>query len=199
MDSQNKNTVLDAIKNRRSTRSYLKDPVSEEIISEILEAGRHAPSAMNTQATHFYVITSEEKRAELRQIVTEILAETPEQEGMHATQLDLIRRAKEGEVDVTYGAPVLIVTTSVKGSQNAAADCSCALQNMMVAACANELGCVWVNRFFMLRDDPRIKKFFFAAGVTEEEELCGSVALGYAENLETEPLPRTGFPVTYIR
>jgi len=200
MEKEDKKTaVLDAIRRRRSTREYLQDPVPEEIIAEIVEAGRHAPSANNTQATHFYVITNKEKRAELRAIVTSVLAAMPEKEGMPPTLLRLIGRAKEGEVDVTYGAPALIVTTNQKGSQNANADCACTLQNMMLAASVNQIACVWINQFFMLRDAPAIKDFFAALGVSDEEEIFGSLSLGYSKNIEPDPLPRTGFPVTYIR
>ena len=198
-NEKTKTAVLDAIRQRRSTRAYNKDPVPEEIINEIVEAGRYAPSAGNGQHTHFYVITNAEKLAELRGIVTSVLANTQEQEGMSSAFLNLIKRAKEGEVDVIYGAPVLIVTTNKKGGQNAIADCSCALQNMMLAASVNQVANVWINQFFMLQEAPPIRNFFAGIGVTEDEELFGSLALGFTEKLETTPLPRTGNPITYIR
>jgi len=194
-----KTAVLDAIKHRRSTRAFLKDPVPEEIIKEIVEAGRYSPTANNSQATHFYVITSEEKRAELRAAVTDALLNTVEKEGMSASFIGLIKRAKEGEVDVTYGAPALIVTTGRKSSQNAIADCSCALMNMMLAASVNDIANVWINQFFSLREAPQVKDFFASLGVSEEEAICGALSLGYSETIATEPLPRTGFPVTFIR
>ena len=191
--------VLDAIKNRRSTRAYLQDPIPEEILNEIIEAGRYSPSATNSQLTHFYVIKNKDKRAELKKAVTAALAAMPEQEGMSPVLISLLNRAKEGEVDVTYGAPVLIVTTHKKESPNAIADCSCTLQNMMLAASVNGVANVWINQFFTLRDTPPVKEFFASIGVAEEEMLCGALALGYSESTPTEPPPRTGFPVTYIR
>ena len=196
-----KNAVLTAINNRRSTRTYLKDPVPEAILNEIVEAGRYAPSANNRQATNFYIITNAEKLARLKGVVTAALAETEAQEGMSSTLLKLIKRAKEGagEIDVTYGAPALIVTTNTKGSPNAIADCSCALQNMMLAASVNQIANVWVNQFHQLRETLPVKEFFASLGVTEGEEICGALALGYSEKIETSPLPRTGFSVTYIR
>jgi len=193
-----KTAVLEAIKNRRSTRSFLQDPVPESIISEIVDAGRNAPSANNTQLAHFYVITNKEKREELRAVVSDALKNLQEQEGMSPSLLNLIRRAREGEVDVTYGAPVLIVTTHKKSSVNAIADCSCALQNMMLAASVNEIANVWINQFFTLRDVAPVKDFFAALGVAEDEALCGSLALGYSENTAYGPMKRTGMPVTII-
>ena len=194
-----KDAVLYAIKHRRSTRVYLEDPVPEGIINEIVEAGRYSPSANNKQTTHFYVITNPEKRAELTHIVSSTLASMEETEEMTPVTRSLIKRAKEAEIDVTYGAPALIVTTNKRNSPNAMADCSCALQNMMLAASVNEIANVWINQFFFLRDTLPIKTFFESIGVSGDEELFGALALGYAEKIETEPLPRTGFSVTYIR
>ena len=104
------------------------------------------------RSTRFYVITNTEKRAGLRKAVTEALSDTAEQEAMSQHFRALIRRARQGEVDVTYGAPVLIITSNRKGSHNAVADCSCALQNMMLTAAAYGIGNCWINQFFLLRD-----------------------------------------------
>ena len=194
-----KTAVLEAIKNRRSTRSFLEDPVPESIIEEIVDAGRNAPSANNTQLAHFYVISNKEKRAELKEAVNDALRATEKQEGMSASFLSLLKRAREGEVDVTYGAPVLIVTTHKKSSVNAIADCSCALQNMMLAASVNQIANVWINQFFTLRENPLVRDFFAALGVAEDETICGSLALGYSDDIASDPLPRTGFSVTIIR
>jgi len=191
--------ALHAIKHRRSTRTFLKDPVPDDIIDVIVEAGRYAPSANNKQTTHFYVITGAEKRAELRAAVTAAFKDMAPEEGMSPFFLQLIERAKEGEVDVTYGAPALIVTSNLAGSANAAADCSCALQNMMLAASVSGIANVWINQFFSLRETPPVKAYFASLGVSEEETLFGALALGYSVTIETEPLPRTGNPVTYIR
>lgn len=194
-----KTAVLGAIKHRRSTRSFLQDPVPEEALTEIVEAGRHAPSANNKQNTSFYVITNPEKRTELRAAVTAALAGTEPQEGMSPTFLQLINRAREGEVDVTYGAPALIVTTNKMDNVNAIADCSCALQNMMLAASVSGIANVWINQFFSLREAPLLREFFASLGVPEDETLCGALALGHSEKIDTDPLPRTGFHAIFIR
>jgi len=54
--------VIRAIKVRYSCRDYLKKPVPEGLIRDVLEAGRLAPSARNTQPWKFIVIRSEEKK-----------------------------------------------------------------------------------------------------------------------------------------
>ena len=54
--------VLEAIRTRRSIRSYKPDPVPEEALEKILEAGRWAPSASNSQPWHFIVFKDPEVR-----------------------------------------------------------------------------------------------------------------------------------------
>ena len=44
---------------RRSIRGYKKDPVPKELIREIIEIAKGAPSSMNTQPWFFHVVTGE--------------------------------------------------------------------------------------------------------------------------------------------
>jgi len=61
-------TVKEAIQQRRSIRKFLDKPVPAEMINEILEAARLAPSGSNRQPWRFIVVTDPEERARLRQI-----------------------------------------------------------------------------------------------------------------------------------
>jgi nitroreductase len=47
------------VKERRSIRGYKPDPVPREVIAEIIEIAKGAPSSMNTQPWFFHVITGE--------------------------------------------------------------------------------------------------------------------------------------------
>jgi nitroreductase len=49
--------ILDVLKRRYSARKFLDQPVSDEILSEMLEAARLAPSGGNEQAWAFGVVT----------------------------------------------------------------------------------------------------------------------------------------------
>ncbi|HTF08409.1 MAG TPA: nitroreductase family protein [Asanoa sp.] len=55
----------DAIRARRNVRSYTRDPVSDEDLNRILEAGWRAPSASNRQHWDFVVVTDRGQQAEL--------------------------------------------------------------------------------------------------------------------------------------
>jgi nitroreductase len=54
--------VFEAVQQRRSVRAYTDEPVPQEKLQKILEAGRLAPSARNTEPWHFIVVTDSEKR-----------------------------------------------------------------------------------------------------------------------------------------
>jgi nitroreductase len=47
------------VSERRSIRGYKKDPVPKELISEIIEIAKGAPSSMNTQPWFFHVVAGE--------------------------------------------------------------------------------------------------------------------------------------------
>ncbi|MDR0855925.1 MAG: nitroreductase family protein [Clostridiales bacterium] len=185
------------VRARRSTRSFSPKPLEAAIVESVIEAGRYAPSAVNNQFTHFIVITNPESLAALRGIVTGVLANTPVREGMPKPFVGMIERAKLGPVDVTHGAPVLVLTASKKGYPNQVADCACALQNMMLAAAAEGIGSCWINLFSMMRDVPPLRAFFVQNGLKEDEEICGALILGHSDTIQTAPLPRTGNAVTY--
>ena len=59
--------TLQAILERRSIRKYKREPLPEEDLRQILEAGRQAPSAANRQPWHFVLVGGEEQKKRLAQ------------------------------------------------------------------------------------------------------------------------------------
>jgi len=114
--------VFDAMRGRRSVRSYSNAPVPEEVLDRVIEAGRLAPSASNVQPWHFIIVTDSEKRNVLS-------------EGRYAGFLSQ--------------SPVVIVGC---GDRKAAPkwyviDTTIALQNMVIQATAEGLGTCWIGSF----------------------------------------------------
>ena len=66
-DSTSEKTLSQAIKDRRATPGFLPDPVPENDLKKILEAGLSAPSAYNLQPWRFVVVREAEQRGRLRQ------------------------------------------------------------------------------------------------------------------------------------
>ena len=65
--SSSEKTFSQAIKDRRATPGFLPDPVPENDLKKILEAGLSAPSAYNLQPWRFVAVREAEQRARLRQ------------------------------------------------------------------------------------------------------------------------------------
>ncbi len=62
--------LFEAIKNRRSIRSFEDRPVPEELIRKIIEAGQWAPSACNRQDWKFIIIDSKKTKEKLSKETT---------------------------------------------------------------------------------------------------------------------------------
>ena len=57
--------ILDLMRTKRAVREFSSQPVPEEIVNEILEAGRLAQSSKNDQPWHFILIRERETLREL--------------------------------------------------------------------------------------------------------------------------------------
>ena len=60
-----KHGLLPAIEDYRTTRIFSGEPVDDELMNSILEAGRRAPSAKNRQPWRFVLITDEDLKKKL--------------------------------------------------------------------------------------------------------------------------------------
>ena len=58
-------SLLSLLKGRRSIRRYRPDPVPDEMVEQLLEAGRWAPSASNRQPWEFIVVRDEAIRQQV--------------------------------------------------------------------------------------------------------------------------------------
>jgi nitroreductase len=63
--------VLEAIRTRRSARKWLPKPVPDELVEQILDAGRWAPSAGNFQPWAFIVIQNVETKERIQKVAEE--------------------------------------------------------------------------------------------------------------------------------
>ncbi len=59
-------TVIEAIKNRRSIRQYRPDPVPDDVVLQLLDCARLAPSASNRQPWRFVVLKDPDIKRELK-------------------------------------------------------------------------------------------------------------------------------------
>jgi 5,6-dimethylbenzimidazole synthase len=155
--------IFTAIKERRSCRDFLSDPISPEIIEKILEVASCAPSPLNMQPWQFIVITKQE-------VKDKIFAEA--------------ERCRDWALrDFIKSAPVIIAVTGDPtktgidmfmkegGSVSYQYACAAAIQNMHLAAHALGLGSLWFNFY----DKKNIIKIL---GIEEDKTLISLVCLG---------------------
>lgn len=195
--------MLDFIKSRRSTRKYLDRPVPDELLAQVIEAGRYAPSGSNRQAAHLIVIENREVLDRLRDLAVAGFLKMEETPDTYRSLANAIRRSRAGGYVFHYNAPVVILAANKKGAGNRYADTGCVLENMMLMANALDLGSCWLNQLRWLSEDPELVAYERSLGMKEDEEICGALALGYPDTPDglplRTPLPRTGNEVTYIR
>ena len=110
--------VFDAVRTMLAVRSYQETPVPQELVRQIVEAGRLTGSAKNAQPWHFIVI---ENRDTLRQIGA--LART----GPYVAE-----------------AP-LAIAVAVEKTCFAVSDASRAIEAMLLTAWSDGLGANWVG------------------------------------------------------
>ena len=60
--------ILNLLKFRRSIRVYQDKPIPKDLLLQILEAGRWAPTGANLQPWHFIVVTDEETRRKVGEV-----------------------------------------------------------------------------------------------------------------------------------
>lgn len=194
--------VFSCIATRHSTRKFKEEPVPQEVLDKVIEAGRQAPSDKHKNQSRFIVIRKKEVLQELIALVQQEFAKmevTPENDDNFG---GAIRAAKKGGYVFMYNAPVLIVVANKRDYGNKYADVSCAMQNMMLAANALDLGSCWINQLRWLQDNPVLRGYLQKLGMAEDEEVCASLSIGYPDTPDGLPgrrvMPVTGNPVVYI-
>ena len=163
------NETLNVIKSRRSSRAYKTDPVPEELLDAVLEAGTYAPSGMNKQSPTIVAVTGDKYRREISALNAAVMGVTS---------------------DPYYGAPVVVLVLADSKVGTWVEDGSCVLENMMLAAKSLGLATVWVHREREIFDSERGKQLLREWGLPETLRGVGSIALGYAATPAKPASPR---------
>lgn len=134
---------FDVIKSRRSVRQFTTEDVDEETVNRILEVGMWAPSAGNLQPWRFIVARDKKLKEQLAKIHTEYSRRAWSKFKPEIAK-DLARRGAMWNKIYLVDVPVWIIAcyrlTIQKGfDENAYASTWCAIQNMLLAATAENL------------------------------------------------------------
>jgi nitroreductase len=193
--------MLNIIKNRRSVRSFKAEQITDGELDCILEAACCSPSGHNAQPWFFTVIQNKEF-IDYISLKTKLV--------MTGSGNEKARRLGTSEnYHVLHAAPTVIIVSGKTeksvidlpgyefSSYSPLADCSAAIQNMLLAAESIGIGSCWVgfvNYFFALPEEAAKLK------VPDNYRPLFAVCLGYKRNETAMPLPvRKTDCVKYIR
>jgi nitroreductase len=118
-------SLMSHMRSRRSIRRYQDRPVPDDLLEQVLEAARCAPSASNRQPWHFVVV----RDPAIRHQIAPLAGAT------------LIRWAH------VEGAPALLALCGRAGSADLNTDVALAGMQLMLQAHALGLGTCWIGTF----------------------------------------------------
>ena len=180
-----------SIYNRRSIRKYLDKQITQELIEQIIDAGRMSPSAKNRQPWKYIVLGGENKLEFLKCMWKGILREENEN--------SLLPTSKNGLADakntwnIMMQAPILIVVLNNNGKNPfdmVDADSrfveicdtlsiGASIENMLLKATDMGLGTLWIaNTCYAYKE--------LTEYLETTQQLVGAIALGYADEMPTQ-------------
>jgi len=144
--------IYEAIKTRRSVRSYRDKEVDDQTLNKILEAARLAPSAHNSQDYKFIIVRDQGARKALAKAASEqrFIAEAP---------IVIAAVALKPDYLMSSGIPAF------------ALDLAIAIDHITLAAIAEGLGTCWIGAF----SQEEVKKIL---GVPERYKVAVLLPLG---------------------
>lgn len=154
--------IYEIIKKRRSVRAYKDEPISEKSLNKILEAGRLAPSAHNSQDYKFIVVKDEKIRKELASIKA-----SHNQRFFAKAPVIIVAIALKPEYLLSSGVPAY------------ALDLGIAIDHMTLAAAEEGLGTCWIGAF----DQEVVKRIL---NVPEKYKVVALLPIGFPAD-EPEP------------
>jgi nitroreductase len=163
--------TLEAIKTRRSIRKYTTTPVPDEILTQILEAARWAPSWANTQCWRFIVVRNDETK---QQLAAALSNNNPSTNAIKTAPI-VIAVCIELKKSGYYKGEA----TTIKGDFGMF-DAGLAMENLALAARALGLGTVHVANF-------DVKKIEAILGVPEGFTIVEITPLGYPDGESRTP------------
>jgi nitroreductase len=182
--------TMKVIQDRRSIREWTEEPISDQDLAMILEAGRQAPSGENAQPWRFIVVKDADTRKKLgalagggsgRRFTAEFV--TQQMQERFATLQDeekkkaAFEKLTSGQVSAFLAnAPLNIVVCGKKDVWDMPYDTSAAIENMLLMVTALGLGACWVIAPCIdIRDEGRIQALL---GIPPEFKAVSVISVG---------------------
>lgn len=163
------NGTINTLLNRRSIRKYKPEQIKDEELNTILEAGKYAPSGMNSQSALFVVVQNKEIIAKISKMNAVIFGR---------------------DIDPYYGAPTIVLVFADKNKATHVEDASLAIGNMCNAAFSLGIGSCWIHRVRQMFESEEGKKLLKEWGIEGDYVGVGSCTLGYPDGELPKAAPR---------
>jgi len=189
------NQVIENIKSRRSIRKYVDKGVPSDVIKEIIDAGRCAPSSHNSQPWRFIVIEDKKKIEELSDYIKNWFKKRL----IFGKIAGLFYKKVKNEIESAkkrlfteddfffYDAPLLILICS-KAGRFSIQDCSLAAENMMLAGRSLGIGSCWIGFADMVVNKNR--KLMAELGIPKGYKIMAHLIFGYPVKFPESAFPR---------
>lgn len=174
------NKVVENIMARRSIRKYKAEPVSREILTQIMECGINAPNGQNKQSWEVRIVDNPQLLGEMSQAMADSHQDSEFAKGCFR------------------GAPVMVFIARDLSYDFSAYDCALMAQNMMLSAWSMGVGSICLGspvRF--LTDNELCKPYVEKLNFSDGYELALCVGLGYADE-SPDAKPRDMGKVTFV-
>jgi nitroreductase len=149
-------TIFETILARRSVRSYLAKKVDKVVINALLQAAVRAPTAIHQEPWAFVIIQDKEVLHDLSDRAKPIfLAEARHNRETYTYEdLDIFDNP---DFNIFYDANTLILICGDTTTPFVSADCWLAAENIILAACAMELGTCIIGSALPALNTPEVK------------------------------------------
>lgn len=161
--------ALEVMKNRRSIRSYKDDPIPEELLCKVLEAGTYAATGMGKQSPIILAVTDKTLRDKLSAMNAAVMG---------------------SKADPFYGAPAVLIVLADKSVGTYLYDGSLVMGNLMNAAYDVGLGTCWIHRAKEMFASEEGKQLLKDLGVEGDYEGIGNCIIGFPEGDAPVAKPR---------
>ena len=165
------NKVLEAMKERRSIRSFRPDAVPQELLDQIMEAGLYAANGRGSQNTIIIQVTKKSVRDEIAEMNRKI-------------------GGWDEGFDPFYGAPAMLIVLGKKDWPTHVYDGSLVMGNLMLACHELGLGSCWIHRAKEEFEGEEGKALLASLGIEGDYEGIGHCILGYADGDVPAAAPR---------
>ena len=193
--------LMQLLRERRSVRSYRQEPIPKEVLEQIINAGRYAPTGSNSQRVHYLIITSPDEISELSKKIIDFNAGFFKMIKRKPFALSLSifmgrkkvkellnyspmifhcqKRIEQGEDPMLHNAQALLLVHAEDWDGSPAFNCAAALYHCSLMAHTLGVGVCfngWVEN--TVNNNKKVRNWL---GIPKDHKCYGAMTMGYQD------------------